>query len=352
MSAATFRPRNLLWPLLFAGIAAASSSGCEIALIVAATADDDDDDGCYGECCYGDCWTDDGVTPPPSTPSVPEMTIDIPDWPPVGPDGEVEVTASIPTGALRDARFIFRNTVTKTFGGATTAGAVSAFGDELGEGFGTLTIEVNGLNGTGARKEVEKLLVDLTAPSSYTDDNILPAQGADLYFWIADAWVVSGYELVIGGKTFTETLEPGYPSTLGVEWDYSLVSIPVEELPLGVHNGDLRVWDAAGNEATFDFPLTIDGLPPEATVEQPTDGSTVSGTFPVTVAGLDDLPGAVSLEIRVGGALVATGLGPSATVVLDANEFPAGPIEITAIAVDEAGNKSPPSVRTVTISHP
>lgn len=351
MSAAMFRPRHLLWPLLFAGAAALSSSGCEIALIIAATADDDDDDGCYGECCYGDCWTDDGVEPPPPTTSVPTMSIDVPDWPPIGPDGKVTVDASIPSGVLRDARFVFRNSITKSFG-STANGTVFAYGDELGEGLGTLTVDVNASNGSGARKEVTNLLVDLTAPSSYSDDTILPAQGADLYFWIADAWVVSGYELVIGGKTFTETLAPGYPSTIGVEWDYSLVSIPVEELPVGVHSGDLRVWDAAGNEATFDFPLTIDGLPPSASVDQPTDGSSVSGIFPVTVSGLDDLPGTVALEIRVGGALVATGLGPSATVVLDANEFPAGPIEITAVAVDQAGNQSPPSVRTVTISHP
>jgi hypothetical protein len=352
VSAATFRPRHLFWPLAFAAASALASSGCEIALIIAATADDDDD-GCYGECCYGDCSTDDGTTPPPPTSNVPEMTIDVPDWPPVGPDGEVEVTASIPSdaGRLLDAQFVFRKTVTKSFGNTAT-GTVSAFGDELGEGLGTLSVEINASNGSGARKEVTNLLVDLTAPSSYADDTILPAQGADLSFWIADAWVVSGYELIVGGKSFTETLEPGYPSTLGVDWDYSLVSIAVEEIPVGVHSGDLRVWDAAGNEATFDFPLTIDGLPPEATVDQPTDGSTVSGSFPVTVSGLDDLPGAVSLEIRVGGALVATGLGPSATVVLDADEFPVGPIEITAIAVDEAGNQSPPSVRTITIAHP
>lgn len=353
MSASTFNPRRLFWPLLFAGTTALASSGCEIALIVAATADDDDGE-CWDACdCYGECWTDDGVTPPPTS-TAPTINIDLPDWPPLGSDGEVQVDASVTEGSLVDAEFFFRNSVRKSFGSSATGATatVSAFGDELGEGYGTLAVEVNVSTGAGARKEVTNMLVDLTAPAAYTDDTILPAQNAELYFWIADAWVVSGYELVVGGEVFTETLEPGYPSTLGVDWDYSLVSIPVESFPVGVHNGDLRVFDAAGNEATFEFPLTIDGLAPDASVDQPTDGATVSGTFPVTVTGADDLPGAVSLEIRVGGALVATGLGPSATVVLDANEFPAGLIDISALAVDEAGNQSAPSVRTITIVHP
>ena len=56
--------------------------------------------------------------------------------------------------------------------------------------------------------------------------------------------------------------------------------------------------------------------------------------------------------VDLGAKLVATGLGPNATVVLDANEFPVGLTDITAIAVDEAGNQSPPSVRTVTVAHP
>ncbi len=349
MSASRPTYRRLFWPLLFAGTTALASSGCEIALIIAATTADDDGYECYDACeCYGDCWTDDDGTQPP-TAVPPVIGINIADWPPIGPSGEVEVTASVDSGSLSSVEFDFRHTARKSVSGVYVT--VAARGDELGEGFGTLGVEANTVGGAGARKEVSNLLVDLTPPEAYVDDHVLPAQGASLSFWIADAWVVSSYELTIDDDVFTETLEPGYPETLGVEWDYSLVTIPVEQIDPGVHAGTLLVRDAAGNEATFDFPVTIDGIPPTASLSEPQDGATVSGSFPVTFTGLDELPGDVALELRVGGALVATGIGPTATVVLDAAEFPAGPIDIVVLAVDEAGNESAPSTRTVTIAH-
>lgn len=351
MSARDLLRHRLFWPVCFAAATATASSGCEVVLIIAATADDDDGDYCYDACeCYGDCWTDDDGTEPPA-PTPPTLTINIADWPPIGPTGEVEVQASTTSGTLSTATFYFRNQFVTGFG-ATTSGTVSVNGNDLGEGLGTLAVEVRTSQGAGARQEVTDLLVDLTAPTAYADDTILPASGADLSFWIADAWVVSGYELQVAGKVFSETLEPGYPSTLGVEWDYSLVTIPVSEIPTGVHQGILRVFDAAGNEAILDLPLTIDGIPPTASVDSPAEGAVLSGPFAIDVSGQDDLPGGVSLELRVGGALVATALGPTASVVVDAAEFAEGPIDIAVIAVDEAGNQSAPSVHTVTISHP
>lgn len=341
--------RKMLWPLCFAAATALASSGCEVVLIIAATADDDDGtDYCYDACeCYGECG-DDGTNPPAQPPTV---NINIADWPPIGPSGEVEVQAQTTSGSLSTATFYFRNQFVTGFGG-TSSGSVTVTGSDLGEGLGTLAVEVRTSQGAGARKEVSNLLVDLSEPTAYADDTILPASGADLHFWIADAWVVSGYELDIAGKVFSDTLEPGYPSTLGVEWDYSLVSIPVSEIPAGVHQGILRVFDAAGNEAVLDLPVTIDGIPPTASVESPAEGAVLSGPFAIEVTGQDDLPGGVSLELRVGGALIATALGPTASVVVDAAEFAEGQTDISVIAVDEAGNKSPPSVHTVTISHP
>jgi len=331
--------------LLLAASTASASSGCEIALIVAATTDDDDE--CLDACeCWGEC---DPIQEP--TPSPPTVTISIPDWPPLGPDGEVTVEAATTNTTLSRATFWFLEQHEESFSGGTT-GTVRASGADLGEGLGTLTVEVRTAGGAWTKKEVTDLLVDLSAPTAYVDDTVLPAAGADLVFWIADAWVVSGYELTVAGKTFTETLEPGYPSTLGTDWDYSLVTIPVTEFPTGVFVGELRVFDAAGNEATIELPLTIDGIPPTAGIQSPAQGADVTGAFPIQVTGIDDLPGNVSLELTIGGALVATANGPTAGVVVDANEFPAGPIDITVIAVDEAGNKSAPSTHTVNVIHP
>ncbi len=349
MSLRDLMDRRLLLPLCFAGLTASASSGCEIVLIIAATADDDDYE-CYDACdCYGECGTDE--PPPTENPSPPTVTISIADWPPAGPGTQIHVDAVANGGSLVGATWFFRNKVTTEFDGAT-AGSTWINGEALGEGFGTLTIDVETNVDTGTRREVQDFLVDLSEPTAYADDTVLPAAGAELNFWIADAWVVSGYYLSIGGKTFEAELEPGYPSTLGVEWDYSLVSIPVSEIPVGVHEGLLVVHDAAGNEAVLDLPVTIDGTPPTATIESPAEGATFTGPFQIDLGGTDDLPGAVSLELRLGGALVATAIGPSATVVVDPAEFPEGALEISVLAVDEAGNKSAPALRTVQIARP
>ena len=322
------------------------SSGCEWVILATAISDDDpcDGDPCCDDPCCGDpcCWED--CTPESVPPTVAFL---IPDWPPIGPEAQVEVQTSSNTG-LSSAAFTFRNTFSKPLNGATST-SVFATGAELGEGQGTLVVQVTANDGAFTRTAVDDLLVDLGAPTAYLDDTVLPATGSELRFWISDDWVVSGYELDVDGLTFTETLEPGYPSTLGVEWDFSLVSIPVEELPVGSTVASLLVFDAAGNSTTLELPLVIDGVPPTIDIEEPAADAAVSGAFQVSASASDDNPFTVSIDIFLGGVLVGTGVAPTATVTLDASEFPLGPIELTAVAVDSAGNESPIASRNLVI---
>ncbi len=322
------------------------ATGCEWVILATALSDDDPCDGdpcCDDPCCGDPCCFDDCVeqTDPP------QVSFVIPDWPPVGPEGTVEVQASSDAG-LSNAAFTFRNTFSKPMSG-TTSGSVFATGIELGEGQGTLTVQVTASDGAFTRAAVDDLLVDLGAPTAYLDDTVLPATGSELRFWISDDWVVSGYELDAGGMLFSETLEPGYPSTLGVEWDFSLVSIPVEELPIGSTVASLLVFDAAGNSATLDLPFVIDAVPPSIEIGEPLADATVSGSFQVSASASDDNPFTVAINLYVGGVLVGTGVAPTATVTLDASEFPLGPIELAALAVDSAGNESPIASRNIVI---
>jgi hypothetical protein len=299
----------------------------------------DDDPCCADPCCFDGCREE---TDPP------QVSFVIPDWPPIGPNGLLEVQASSDAG-LSSATFSFRNTFTKTMNGGFS-GSVSATGTELGEGQGTLAVQVTASDGGFTRATVDDLLVDLGPPTAYLDDTVLPATGSELRFWISDDWVVSGYELDAGGELFTDTLEPGYPSTLGVEWDYSLVSIPVEELPIGSTLGSLVVFDAAGNSTTLDLPFVIDGVAPSIDISEPLADASVSGSFQVSASASDDNPFTVAINLYVGGVLVGTGVAPTATVTLDASEFPLGPIELSALAVDSAGNESPIASRSIVIS--
>lgn len=316
------------------------ASGCEWVALGIALSDDDD---C--ECCDDACWEE----PPPPDPAIPPtVTISIPEWPPIGETGRVGVTADAPNG-LSSARFSFRNVVVRDFG-FTTSGTVSATGAELGEGLGDLVVRVTGTDSAFSEKTVQNLLVDLSSPNAFFDKTVLPAAAGSLSFWIGDAWVVSGYEISIDGNVIdSAVLEEGYPETLGVEWDFSYVTIPTELFPLGTSLADVLVFDAAGNSTTLQIPLTIDGVPPEVGIPSPNEGDVLDGTFDVTVNASDDTALPATIEISIGGALVATGTSPSTTITFSSAEFPAGPTEIRAVAVDEAGNRSPALVRNVVL---
>lgn len=301
--------------------------------------------------CFGGCFRHNAEPPPPPPPDPDPATIDIEiaDWPPLGPSGTIEVSAESDDG-LRDATAYFLHTVDRTFPSQSDEGTVKFSGQELGEGTGTLWIEVSTMRGSISQRAVSNFLVDLSPPVAFLDDTLLRASGDPLRFYIGDAWVVSGYALHVGGETFTDELEPGYPDTIGVDWDYSYVEIPSESIPTGATEATLEVWDAAGNRVTEQFDLVVDGVAPTVGIEGPM--TQVSGTFTVQVTGTDDLPGDLTYELRAGGALVATAAGPSAIIALDANDLPSGPNELSAIAMDAAGNASAAATLTVDVTHP
>lgn len=302
--------------------------------------------GCWGGCQWeGDEWEDGEEGGEPIDP--PTVDVVIASWPPIGPAGHVSVSA-YSDGGLDQATAYFARTSSKSFG---LYGDVQFSGTDLGEGMGTLEIEVMSNDTSWTSKFVDDLLVDLTAPIAYVDETVL-AGNVDLELWVADAWVVSSYSLSVNGSVLAEsTLEPGYPSTLGVDFDYWFVSVPGSQLPAGVHDAILVVTDAAGNEASFTLPLTVDPTPPIASIVAPAEGASASGAFDVVVDASDDLGAETTVEIHAGGTLVATGIGPTATVSLDAAELAEGPIEIVVVARDEAGNASAPVSRNIVVQH-
>lgn len=326
----------------FAAAACTLCTGCEWVLLGLAVTDES---SCDADCC--DCAPTPQPTPDPVDP--PTVDLLIADWPPIGPEGVVTVEASSDDG-LSSATFTFRNTVDVPMSGASEDSA-EASGAELGEGLGSLSVRVTTFQGATTRRQVDGLLVDLGKPTIYVDDTTLKADGGELAYWMADAWIVAGSELLIDGVSVTHTeLDPGYPSTLGSEWDFSLVTVPSSVLPLGQHDAEIRVWDAAGNEDTIAIPLVVDGEPPVATILSPDEGAIVSGPFQIEASAIDDLAATTEVEFWAGGALVATGVGPAASVTLDAAELPLGPLEIGVAAVDRAGNRSATVTRALIVA--
>ena len=291
--------------------------------------------------------------PAPRRPPVPPradapphiVSIDVPDWPPLGPLGEVNVQVEDDC-CLELVRFTFREEVSRpTYG---SSARVTVFGDELGEGMGTLWVDAKDRKSQWATREVQNLLVDLSPPTAQVGETWLPATGANVEIWAADAYVLGRVTLEFQSVSVEQTLPEGFPATFGVAWDQSLELFPTDAFPPGRGEATLTVTDAAGNATVQTFELVLDGTPPEVLFVSPAADSEVSGRFEVALAVKDDLEGA-EVALYAGGAFLGVAPGPEAVITLDAADLPAGAVELTAIALDRAGNASAPVQLTVEV---
>jgi hypothetical protein len=264
-------------------------------------------------------------------------SVTIADWPPIGKTSGVQASVSDPDSNLSTVELSFKNKVTRAVSGGSAT--VSATGSELGEGFGTLTLTARDTTTAFARRTVLDLLVDLTPPEITLGQTVVAASGS-LELWVGDAWILGKVELEFGGELLTHAFEPGYPSTVGNTWDYSLVKFPMAELPAVEDEATIKAVDAAGNSVSETFTLVIDGAPPLVAITSPAEGATASGKLSVTISASDAGDGPVWIELSLGGTPVANGTGPSATLSIDTTEFAPGPTQLTAIATDRAGNQS------------
>lgn len=328
--------------LLLAGVLAFSNSGCIFLLL-----EEEEDD------------------PPPTlppeqpiNPNPPQQTndlppsvtdIDIADWPPLGPQGTVTITVT-DDRMLSEVELFFAKSSKQFLGGSFQTFTVT--GSELGEGYGDLMVRATDSNGGWAERSVTNLLVDLTPPTIQLFDTTVPATGGDarVDFWVSDAWVLGTVVLEFGNARLVHKFPEGYPSTLGEQWDSSLVSFDARVLPAQRDTATVTAIDAAGNYHSETFELYVDGDPPVVAITSPAPDAVVSGRFDIVIDASDPGGGPIWVEITAGGAPMATASGP-AIVTLDAGELPAGLIDIAAWAVDEAGNESEPASVMVEVVH-
>jgi hypothetical protein len=121
---------------------------------------------------------------------------------------------------------------------------------------------------------------------------------------------------------------------------------------------EVRVYDraltAAEVVAERDRPATPvapDTTAPTVTITSPAAGATVAGTVAVTADAGDDRAVA-AVEFRAGATVLGTDTAAPWTVAWDAGALPDGPVTLTAVARDAAGNASAPASVTVTVHNP
>jgi hypothetical protein len=276
--------------------------------------------------------------PPPEANSSPQVTVEIADWPPPGPETPITIALFDDSG-LAEVDLQFKNSL--TFEASGVRDEIVVTGQELGEGLGYLNISAFDARGARTESYVADLLIDLSPPEITLGDTVVRhADDSDVEIWVADAWILGSVELTVGEVTVTHDFEDGYPSTLGESWDHSLVQFSSTAFPEGTSPAVVTLYDAAGNVAETELELTLDGHAPLVAITSPAPATVVTGAFDVTVDASDEGGGPVWIELRVEGTPVATAVGPTATVQLDAADLTPGDVELQAVATDLAGNES------------
>jgi len=330
---------SLVCGVLLAGILAAGLPGCDCGFLDAGwetTRDTRVDPTREDPTLYDSSSAN---TPP----SVDDIII--PEWPPIGHHGSVSILVSDPEG-LDHLSVTFTSTLHRDLNG--TEAEVAYEGSSLGEGFGTLSVSVWDESGTRVTRQATDVLVDLTPPVAEIPSGLVRGDGW-VEVWVGDAWILGGAELVFDDVTLTHEFPALWLDTLGVEWDRSIIFFPAGDLPATAGTATLKVTDAAGNRSIRNFDLVIDDEPPTVSLVEPEPGSVVTERFRVAVESSDNITESTSLELRAGGAPVATGLGPYTEITLDARDFALGELELTAVAVDEVGHRTLSSPVSVTV---
>lgn len=277
--------------------------------------------------------------------------LEIPAWPPLGKTGRINVTVS-DDEALSRLTATFKNVARRTFTG--TRGEISLSGGDLGEGMGTLTLVACDTRNSCRERRVNDFLVDMTPPEaeleSATVSPKLSGIEGQVAIWVSDAWVLGSVDFTFGGKTLHHDFPKAYPATVGTEWDVSRVAFDAKDLPEKAGDAVVVVRDAAGNARTETFRLRVDGTPPTVAITQPANGASVSGSFDVSLSAADEGPTPPTVELWVGGTRILEAAAPLGAITVDTSALPPGPVEVKAIARDDAGNRSALSTITVNVA--
>lgn len=274
--------------------------------------------------------------PAPVPVGQPHITsIDVPEWPPLGRSSVVTVSCSSPNGpgALRAA---FARQTSRVVG---TSSSITFNGADLGEGFGTLTLELTDPLGAGAQRTVENLLVDLSDPGVELETDVVRPTG-ELVLSVYDAWVLGEVEVTVDGKTSSHAFPKVYPGTLGRDFDQSRVTIPLLGVSVGAQSAVVVVRDAAGNTTTKSFDVFVDGTPPAVSFSSPAAGATVGTSFDVAFTASDDGATGPVVELLVGGGYAGTMTGTSGKLTVDTTGYGKGELKLDLVAIDKAGNRT------------
>lgn len=190
---------------------------------------------------------------------------------------------------------------------------------------------------------VGEIWIDKSPPVLVRADATAGRDRETISVWLFDSVALHSATVTIGPQTIRHDL----PQQVMPE-EATELRVPLARIDEGEYVLQLQLRDRAGNEATYERDVLVDRTVPVAAFQSPLEGEVVSSELVVSVGASDNF-GVASVELRASGSLIAVlGEGQS-EVRMDASLFPSGPLELTAVPVDRAGNVGEPASVTVTV---
>jgi hypothetical protein len=124
----------------------------------------------------------------------------------------------------------------------------------------------------------------------------------------------------------------------------TLFFTPTTPLPDGMNTVVASIQNQAGIVGTFSGSFIVDTAPPSvAVLTGITAGQVLKGQIPISASASDTISGIARINILIDGVSRASLAGPSFSGTLDTTQFPDGPHNFSAQAVNNAGGMGPAS---------
>jgi hypothetical protein len=233
-------------------------------------------------------------------------------------------------------------TTTATLGGTTyslaAGGGVIQGAVALEEGQNLISMRVT--DATGRATELKRtVLYDITPPAGALN---VPEAGAVVRRTVQLSAATSDN---LTGITSVSFAIDGGSARLGergqgtdVTWLAELDTTPLAD---GSHTASVTMVDGVGNRRTYSTAFTVDNTPPAVALNRPSAGSFVSGVTTIVATANDARSGVDSITIKANGLPVGTcERAATCSLPFDTTKLPDGTLQITATALDRAGNTS------------
>ena len=203
--------------------------------------------------------------------------------------------------------------------------------DTIGQGtFQTVTLTVD--NGAGACDNLPSVTITSPAGGAHVKGDVpLEASASD------DNGVVK-VQFFVDNKLVVE--DPSFP------YKHVWASDEVDE---GTYTLKAVAFDVAGQKAQAQISFTVDRTSPVVTIVAPGEGALVGDSFPFAATASD--PGLASVALQAGGQAPVVLVAPPFEATMNVAALPSGPLTLTAVATDKAGNAMT-AVRGLTLDRP